>query len=152
MNISPKPKKRKEDYLNHPQFMERFGAAMMGVETPKEVIPDWMRYALNRCLMDMPFPSIGVPMHVYSELCFTKCEEMTFGVLQKAADIIFSSNPKAKAYEFLGEEKAYAHDYCQDHYELVRSMATLLDAMKAITDPIRDKVIEELIAADSIIK
>lgn len=133
--------KPREEYLNHPKFMELFGEAMVGVETPKDKISGWMRAQLTESLLDMSFPSLSVPFHIYAELCTLPCEEMTFGVLQKAADIIFSSKPNTSHSSIL-----------EAHLDKVKSMAELLDAMQQITNPIRDKVIDKLITADKIIK
>lgn len=137
-------KPQREQYLSHPDFMERFGEAMQGVETPKDKIPEWMRKDLTSALLDMSFPALGVPVVIYEELCSQEPKDMSFGVLQKSADILFSCKPlyhlEHNSLRLTG------------HVSRIKCMGELLDAMREITDPIRDKVIDDLIAADSIIK
>jgi len=39
-----------------------------------------------------------------------------------------------------------------EYYEMIRTIASMKDALSDITDPIRDKVIDDLMAADKIKK
>ncbi len=130
----------KEQFVNHPDFAKRIGEAMQGVVFPKDKIPDAFKSWLMDCLKRIPFSTLGMPLIFYRELITTHPENMTFGLLQKAADIVYNSKPT----DHVGSLDAYA--------DIIEAIATLKDDMSDITDPIRDKVCADLQAAESIKK
>jgi len=130
----------REQFINHPEFKERIASAMDGVEFPKEKIPAKYTEWLENCLKHVPFAILGMPIPFYFDLCFIDPEKMTFGLLQKGCDIIYNSNPDWHKVS-MGE-----------YYEMIRTIASMKDALSDITDPIRDKVIDDLMAADKIKK
>ena len=130
----------KEQFVSHPDFAKRIGEAMEGVTFPQDKIPDAFKSWLIACLEQIPFSVLRMPLPFYRELITTHPENMTFGLLQKAADIVYNSKPT----DFVGSLDAYA--------DIIEAIATLKDAMSDITDPIRDKVCADLQAAESIKK
>ena len=134
----PKPQPRKEDYVRHPEFAERIGKAMDGVEFPADKIPKNFGKWIGSCLAHVPFSQLGMPLPFYYDLINEPIEKLTFGVLQKACDIIYNSSPEW-------------HDVpISEYYGIISAAAAMKDALSDITDPIRDKVIEDLMAKDKI--
>ena len=136
---APKPQlPQRDQFVHHPEFKERIAKAMDGIEFPIEKIPANFNKWLTNALNHIPFTVLGIPLHFYYDLCFIHPDKMTFGLLQKACDIVYNSSPECQKMGL------------SEYYEMIREIATMKDALSDITDPIRDKVIDDLMAAEKI--
>ena len=139
---APKPQfPQREQFVHHPEFKERIAKEMDGVEFPKEKIPADFDKWLQCALLGISFPSLGMPLPFYYQLITVAPDAMTFGLLQKACDIVFNSKPN---------DHSPSTDDLEVYYNMITQIATMKDALSDITDPIRDKVIDDLMAAEKI--
>jgi hypothetical protein len=138
----PAPKAQlpeREQFVNHPEFKDRISAAMEGVEFPIEKIPANLNVWLWETLRHIPYSVLGMPLPFYHQLINTPVHQMSFGLLQKACDIVFNAKPTDLLIADLSE-----------YHNIILAVATMKDALSDITDPIRDKVIDDLMAAEKI--
>jgi hypothetical protein len=135
--LTPNVHRPKESYVNHPDFNKRFAEAMEGAALPADKIPAGFKGWLLTSIENMSFPETRLPFAIYKEIIETDPAEMSFGLLQKAADLVMNSKP----IWFTVPSR---------HIIYLEQTTTLIDAMRDIAQPIRDKVIGSLMALDSI--
>lgn len=136
-------------YVNHPEFNERIGKAMDGIGFPKNEIPKQFNQYLISAMADIAFPALCVPLPVYHQLINDEPQAMSFGILQKACDIILNSKPYMVSIDDPGS-LLLQKQMLIVHYNTITEVGTMIDKMRDITDPIKKTVIDSLKAKDSI--
>ncbi len=137
----------RESYTTHPLFADKMIHELNREEVvfPAADIPDNFKSWLLMALSDIPFPNLRMATGTYWKLIHKAPDELTFGTLQKAVDIIWNSKPDTWKPEFKGELVSTNQSILQDHYEKMLAINKMRMACDAIIAPIREKVIDELI-------
>ena len=139
MSIPIPQKKSRDSYINNPDFMPRFTKEMAEVIFPEKDIPSGFNHWLKSSLKNISIPALNCPDDALAEIYAGEIK--SFGVLQKCADIILHSKPSDHAIN--------ATAFYKTIYLPIREMK---DKFTAIINPAKNKIIDSLIAADSIIK
>lgn len=128
----------RENYLQHPEFNKRFSEAMEGVTFPAESVMVGFDEYLKRALQHISFTTLRMPLPLYCDLIGLPSYKFSFGILQKATDIIYNSTP-----EHLGVG-------LPEYSVIIEETAKMIDLMRDITQPITNKVTSALMAKDSV--
>ena len=126
------PEPTREQYIQHPEFMGKFSEAMDGIVFPPDKIPGDFAVWLDASLEYISFPSLKIPFVEYENIIHLQPGQLSFGILQKCADIIFHSTPD--------EHKWLA----AQHKKMLSEIIELKNAMMDLIEPVREKIIDEL--------
>ncbi len=134
----------REQWINHPEFMPMFQAAMVGVEFPKDKIPSGFKIWLDLSLRQIPFSLLKMPIEGYKELIDNESDFYSFGLLQKAIDIVYNSKPV-----YFG-----ADTDLMEYYLIIEDIIEMKQIIAEIQEPIKQDIIDKLILkeAPSILK
>lgn len=134
----------REKFVNHPEFMPMFQAAMIGQEFPHGNIPDKFKEWLLVCLKEIPFPLFKMPFEGYKEMIALNPNKYSFGLLQKAIDIIYNSKPSV----------LFSNDVIFNYMNVIEHLEEMKQIIFEIQDPIKQDIIDKLILkqAPSILK
>lgn len=127
------PQPTREQYIQHPDFIGKFSEQMEGIVLPADKIPVDFSIWLNIAIGYISFPSLKIPFSEYENIINLQLDQLSFGILQKCADIIFHSTPN--------EHKWLLHQ----HNQMLSEIIVMKNEMLDLIAPVREKVIDELV-------
>lgn len=127
------PEPTREQYIEHPDFMRNFSEQMEGIVFPSDKIPVDFNVWLSRSLYYISFPSLKIPFKEYENITSLSLSQLSFGILQKCADIIFHSTPDEHKWLLV------------QHRQMLSEIIVMKNEMFDLIAPVREKVIDELV-------